>query len=47
MIGMQLVTHQTGPAGQKVQRVLIEQGLKIKRELYLGHGDRPLHRTSR
>jgi succinyl-CoA synthetase beta subunit len=36
MIGMQLVTIQTGPDGQKVQRVLIEQGLKIKRELYLG-----------
>jgi succinyl-CoA synthetase beta subunit len=36
MIGMTLVTHQTGPAGQKVQRVLVEQGLSIKRELYLG-----------
>src|SRR5438874_10676952 len=36
MIGMTLVTYQTGPAGQIVQRVLIEQGLKIKRELYLG-----------
>jgi succinyl-CoA synthetase beta subunit len=36
ILGMQLVTHQTGPAGQKVQRVLVEQGLKIKRELYLG-----------
>src|SRR3954466_12252260 len=36
MIGMNLVTYQTGPSGQKVQRVLIEQGLKIKRELYLG-----------
>ena len=36
MLGMQLVTYQTGPAGQKVQRVLIEQGLAIKRELYLG-----------
>src|SRR5215203_4365253 len=36
MIGMQLVTHQTGPQGQRVQRVLVEQGLKIKRELYLG-----------
>ncbi len=36
MIGMDLVTHQTGPQGQKVQRVLIEQGLKIARELYLG-----------
>jgi succinyl-CoA synthetase beta subunit len=36
MIGMQLVTYQTGPSGQKVQRVLVEQGLSIKRELYLG-----------
>jgi succinyl-CoA synthetase beta subunit len=36
MIGMRLVTHQTGPGGQVVQRVLVEQGLKIKRELYLG-----------
>jgi succinyl-CoA synthetase beta subunit len=36
MIGMTLVTHQTGPAGQKVGRVLVEQGVKIARELYLG-----------
>jgi succinyl-CoA synthetase beta subunit len=36
MIGMNLVTYQTGPHGQKVQRVLVEQGLKIARELYLG-----------
>jgi succinyl-CoA synthetase beta subunit len=36
MIGMRLVTHQTGPSGQVVQRVLVEQGLGIKRELYLG-----------
>src|SRR4029077_11832606 len=36
MLGMNLVTHQTGPSGQKVQRVLIEQVLKITRELYLG-----------
>jgi succinyl-CoA synthetase beta subunit len=36
MIGMRLVTHQTGPSGQVVQRVLVEQGLTIKRELYLG-----------
>jgi succinyl-CoA synthetase beta subunit len=33
---MNLVTYQTGPAGQTVQRVLIEQGLTIQRELYLG-----------
>ena len=36
ILGMTLVTHQTGPSGQKVGRVLVEQGLKIKRELYLG-----------
>ena len=36
ILGMQLVTHQTGPAGQKVRRLYIEQGLPIKRELYLG-----------
>src|SRR3954449_10955862 len=36
LLGMTLVTYQTGPSGQKVQRVLIEQGLKIQRELYLG-----------
>src|SRR5262245_45956145 len=36
MIGMNLVTCRTGPSGQKVQRVLIEQGLRITRELYLG-----------
>ncbi len=33
--GSTLVTHQTGPAGKKVQRLLIEQGLPIARELYL------------
>ena len=32
---MQLVTHQTGPEGKKVQRLLVEQGLPIARELYL------------
>ncbi|HEY3817871.1 MAG TPA: ADP-forming succinate--CoA ligase subunit beta [Polyangiaceae bacterium] len=36
ILGMQLVTHQTGPAGQKVRRLYIEQGLDIARELYLG-----------
>jgi len=36
ILGMQLVTHQTGPAGQKVRRVLIEAGSAIDRELYLG-----------
>jgi len=36
ILGMQLVTHQTGPRGQKVQRLLIEEGSAIDRELYLG-----------
>jgi succinyl-CoA synthetase beta subunit len=35
MIGMTLVTHQTGPEGRKVGRVLVEEGLEIDRELYL------------
>ena len=34
IIGMQLVTHQTGPQGQKVRRVLIEEQMPIERELY-------------
>ncbi len=36
ILGMQLVTHQTGPEGQTVTRVLVEEGLKIQREYYLG-----------
>jgi succinyl-CoA synthetase beta subunit len=36
MLGMKLVTHQTGPAGKEVNRVLIEEGLNIKKELYIG-----------
>jgi succinyl-CoA synthetase beta subunit len=36
ILGMQLVTHQTGPQGQKVRRLLIEEGADIKKELYLG-----------
>jgi len=36
IIGMTLVTHQTGPEGRKVRRVLIEEGLPIKKEFYLG-----------
>ncbi len=35
ILGMQLVTHQTGPAGQKVRRLLIEDGADIKKELYV------------
>ncbi len=36
ILGMTLVTHQTGPQGQKVQRLLIEETAAIERELYLG-----------
>src|SRR4030042_68273 len=35
IIGMKLVTHQTGPEGRLVKKVLVEQGLKIEKELYL------------
>ena len=35
ILGMQLVTHQTGPAGQKVRRLLIEEGADIRQELYV------------
>jgi succinyl-CoA synthetase beta subunit len=36
ILGMNLVTHQTGPGGKIVKRLLIEQGVDIARELYLG-----------
>ncbi len=36
ILGMQLKTHQTGPQGQKVRRLLIEEGADVKKELYLG-----------
>jgi succinyl-CoA synthetase beta subunit len=36
MLGMTLVTHQTGPEGRVVQRLLVEETLPIERELYLG-----------
>jgi len=36
ILGMTLVTHQTGPEGRKVQKVYVEEGLDIRRELYLG-----------
>jgi succinyl-CoA synthetase beta subunit len=35
ILGMTLVTHQTGPEGRLVRKVLVEQGLNIKKELYL------------
>ena len=36
ILGMQLVTHQTGAEGQKVRRLLIEEGADIRKELYIG-----------
>ncbi len=36
IIGMNLVTHQTGPEGKRVKRVLVEEALDIERELYIG-----------
>ena len=36
ILGMQLVTHQTGPQGQKVRRLLVEEGADIAQELYVG-----------
>src|SRR5437660_8047030 len=36
ILGMQLKTHQTGPGGQKVRRLLVEEGADIKKELYAG-----------
>ncbi len=36
ILGMTLVTHQTGPSGRIVQKVLIEEGMEIEEELYLG-----------
>ena len=35
ILGMQLVTHQTGPGGQKVRRLLVEEGADIKKEYYV------------
>lgn len=36
ILGMQLITHQTGPEGQKVRRLLVEEGADIQKEYYLG-----------
>ena len=36
ILGMQLITHQTGPEGQKVKQVLVERASEIEREFYLG-----------
>ncbi len=36
ILGMQLITHQTGPEGTKVKKIFLEQGCQIAKELYLG-----------
>ena len=36
MIGMNLVTHQTGPEGRIVKRILVEEGMNIEKEFYVG-----------
>ena len=36
ILGMQLKTHQTGPEGQKVRRLLVEEGADVRKELYVG-----------
>ncbi len=36
ILGMQLITHQTSPQGQKVRRLLVEEGADIKKEYYVG-----------
>ncbi|MFA4909484.1 MAG: ADP-forming succinate--CoA ligase subunit beta [Desulfobacteria bacterium] len=36
IIGMNLITHQTGPEGKRVKRVLVEEALDVEKELYLG-----------
>jgi len=51
ILGMTLVTHQTGPEGRTVRRVLIEEGMRIKKEFYLGividrASQRPVFMTS-
>ena len=47
MLGHELVTKQTGPAGKTVKRLYIEEGCDIKRELYLSHAGRPRGRPHR
>ena len=47
MLGHELVTKQTGPAGKAVKRLYIEEGCDIKRELYLSHAGRPRDRPHR
>jgi succinyl-CoA synthetase beta subunit len=47
MLGMKLVTHQTGPEGRIVRRLLIEETLPIEKELVSGHSGRPRRRQAR
>ena len=48
ILGMRLVTHQTGPEGRIVRRLLVEQGMNIAKELYVGITlDRQQSRTVR
>ena len=47
ILGMQLVTHQTGPQGQKVRRLLIEEGADIKQEYLRRHGRRSRYASGR
>ncbi len=47
ILGMTLVTHQTGPEGRVVRKVLVEEALDIARELYLGVTARPRRRQAR
>ena len=47
ILGMQLKTHQTGPEGQKVRRLLIEEGADIKKEYYVRWSPTAPRRRSR
>src|ERR1700730_2345436 len=47
ILGMTLITHQTGPEGRLVKRLLVEEGADIRKELYVGMvGDRVTHRAT-
>jgi len=47
ILGMQLVTHQTGPEGQEVRRLFIEEGVDIKKEYYVASPKRRLRKSTR
>ncbi len=44
ILGKTLVTHQTGPSGKEVKRLLIEEGCDITKEYYIGSGLRPCNK---